>query len=429
MRCLRFWLFLLVTGLTPGVSSAQYIETEVRVGFAPSDLFWNPISNKVYCANSGENSVSIIDGATNVVRATIGVADFPANFCLNPNANKVYCFCPEDGIVEVFDGWGDSIMARIRLGDYPHAGAFSVTSNKLYVARSDIGTLTVLDGWSDSVIRHIRIARDEIRGLLWHPANNRLFAAGDSVTIVDCEADRVAAGMHVTNTFQDWCVNPVSGLVYMGGTRGIHVFSAAGDSLAAAVPGHVSWLCPVPFPNKMYLYAYSTQMRVLDCASHVILDTIAIYGGPLVCDTARGKVYSSYCGLPQQMVTVFDARTDTVLKVIQCSGSLGVLCWNPVDSRVYVADEQSDRVIVLRDTTTGVAEAEVPRGSRLASSSSVVRRLFSWPASQTGCVIDASGRMVAEARHAVNDFSHLPAGVYVVVSADGSATTRFLKLR
>jgi len=431
MRTARLWLVFLAASSVPVSGRAQFLETTVQVGQGPIDVLWNPTSNRVYTANSLDNTVTIIDGATNQVRATLAVGDFPGELCWNSVENKVYCLCPEANIVEVIDGLGDSIMARVQVEDYPSHAAFSATENKLYVSRTDAGSLVVIDGSADTVLRQIPVARDGAITMLWHPRSGRLFCAmGDSVSVVDCTTDEVVFGWSVRSSAWIWCFNPANGLAYLGGTTSSYVFSPGGDSQMATIPGYVAALCAVPYPNKLYLYGWHLRYRlaVLDCSSHSVVESIAVYGGPMVCDTVRDKVYTSHDGL--RRVTVLDARADSVLVTLQLQATAaGALCWNQTDSRVYVADEMGDAVFVLRDTTTGIAETRPLVASLRGRACAFVRDAFCWSESKLGQVIDAGGRRVAEVRPGLNDLGRLPAGIYVVVGADGSPTTRFLKLR
>jgi YVTN family beta-propeller protein len=68
----------------------QVIAT-IQVGDGPWALVWNSTNNKVYCANWGSDNVSVIDGATNQVIATIQVGRYPCALVWNSTNNKVYC--------------------------------------------------------------------------------------------------------------------------------------------------------------------------------------------------------------------------------------------------------------------------------------------------------------------------------------------------
>ena len=81
-------LFLI---LLPALSTAQWLETTIVVGDIPYALVYNPIDNKVYCANWDSDNVTVIDGASNSVITTITVGDGPCALVYNTTNNKVYC--------------------------------------------------------------------------------------------------------------------------------------------------------------------------------------------------------------------------------------------------------------------------------------------------------------------------------------------------
>jgi len=71
-------------------------------------LCYNPTDDKVYCANSGSNTVTVIDGATDSVIATVPAPAWA--FCYNPTNDKIYCGGAHT--VTVIDGVTDSIIAQ-----------------------------------------------------------------------------------------------------------------------------------------------------------------------------------------------------------------------------------------------------------------------------------------------------------------------------
>ncbi len=81
-------LFMMIVAV-PGY--AQWVETTIEECSAPQDLVYNSTNNKVYSANRGNNTVTVIDGAPNSVLATIVVGSFPRALVYNPTNNKVYC--------------------------------------------------------------------------------------------------------------------------------------------------------------------------------------------------------------------------------------------------------------------------------------------------------------------------------------------------
>jgi YVTN family beta-propeller protein len=74
------FLTVLLLLFIPLLLSAQWLETTIAVGDGPFALVHNPTNNKIYCANSGSDNVTVIDGATNAVITTIGVGAYPLAF-------------------------------------------------------------------------------------------------------------------------------------------------------------------------------------------------------------------------------------------------------------------------------------------------------------------------------------------------------------
>src|SRR5690242_3194091 len=64
--------------------------TRIRVGTRPDFVTVNLATNLIYSSNSGDGTVSVIDGATNTVTATITVGGFPQGIAANPATNKIY---------------------------------------------------------------------------------------------------------------------------------------------------------------------------------------------------------------------------------------------------------------------------------------------------------------------------------------------------
>lgn len=50
----------------------------------------NPAGTKVYVANELDNSVSVIDTATNTVTATVNGLNYPFGVAVNPAGTKLY---------------------------------------------------------------------------------------------------------------------------------------------------------------------------------------------------------------------------------------------------------------------------------------------------------------------------------------------------
>ena len=82
----------------------------------------NPLINRIYVANQSDNSVSVIDGASGNVIATVPTGRLPYALDLNLLNNKIYVANQSDGSVTVIDGTGDTVSATVPTGIPPLRG-------------------------------------------------------------------------------------------------------------------------------------------------------------------------------------------------------------------------------------------------------------------------------------------------------------------
>src|SRR5207253_642944 len=112
----------------------------------------NILSNKVYIANQGAGSVTVIDGATNAVLRNIAVPGCPTGIDVNPFTNRIYVSsqCTGDNLY-VIDGSSDALAsAVIPLGGVASIVRVDAINNRIY-ARSDAYTV-VVNGNTNQVI-------------------------------------------------------------------------------------------------------------------------------------------------------------------------------------------------------------------------------------------------------------------------------------
>jgi YVTN family beta-propeller protein len=95
-------------------------------------------AQNAYITNFGDNTVSVIDTATDTVIATIPVGDRPYGVAVTPDGSKVYVanqgFNPRFvSTVSVIDAATNTVSATIRGGRDPIGVAVSPDGSKVYV--------------------------------------------------------------------------------------------------------------------------------------------------------------------------------------------------------------------------------------------------------------------------------------------------------
>ena len=77
--------------------------TDNILGNNPNDLKVNPLTNTVYVANRGDNTVTVIDGKTNHVATIVTVGKNPNAVSVNPSTDVAYVANRGDNTVSVIE--------------------------------------------------------------------------------------------------------------------------------------------------------------------------------------------------------------------------------------------------------------------------------------------------------------------------------------
>jgi YVTN family beta-propeller protein len=118
------------------------LATFIAVGGGASAVALNPVTNQIYVTNFDSGNVTVIDGATSVVTATLAASG--GALAINPVTNKIY-LASNSGIgdVVIIDGATNTSTA-VPAGSLPIALAVDVATNRVYVANNSGNDVTVL---------------------------------------------------------------------------------------------------------------------------------------------------------------------------------------------------------------------------------------------------------------------------------------------
>ena len=195
------------------------------VGKDPESIAVNPATNRVYVANSGSNSVTVIDGATNaVVGSPIPVGVGPIGIAVNPSTNRVYVVnfnsTADHGSVTVVDGSTNAVIgAPVTVGAHPLSAAVNPVINRIYVADGLGRNVSEIDGATNTVIGNLFPIDSGSGNVAVNPDNNRIYVVGqqgNAVTVIDGATNAVVGTpVKVQDAAEGIAVNPVTGRVYV----------------------------------------------------------------------------------------------------------------------------------------------------------------------------------------------------------------------
>jgi YVTN family beta-propeller protein len=292
-----------------------------------------------YIPNSGDDTVSVIDTASNTVVATVAVGGHPTAVAVLPDGSRVYIANTDDDTVSVIAAPSHVVIATIAVGPAPVSVVAAPDGGRVYVGnhgRSGPGerSVSVIDVAGNTVVD--TILRPSVSSVAITPNGTRLYVAGgfDESAVIDTSTHAVIA------TYFD------------GGT---------GPSFAS--------------PNGAYIYVVDDDQHGVRAISTNTNTAVAIAylgnyqgigDGPgavaIPRDSTRIFVTNNTTdpALPDS-VWVFDAGNYAHIATLPAGFAPQGLAFAPGDDFLYVANYFGDNVSVI-DVDSGTLVTSIPVG-------------------------------------------------------------------
>jgi len=501
----------------PGVlvldGGADTIITAVALSQTPASVACSPASNRVYVGLYND-SVAVIDGASNQVIQTFYVGHYPSIACYaasndavfmsrtieadlakvdcpsNSLANvedlgcepgaiayvdeqdRLYVLDEHDGFLNILDGASHKVRRSQYLPSRPANSYVGIGSNlaygrdlgRMYVAMGDSG-LAVFDCATDSLLRVINVPA---RAVFYDSARCKLYCAGgSSLLVLDAEAETLLTEMPSVTEACAFCLNPVRGLLYVGGAvpYSVTVIDCTADTVVRVLEtnsGHTQLEWSQTY-DKVYARSDNNgELLIIDCSTNEVLGSFRPRGqwvggislnpdgtrlfcpanSSLLIDCATDSVVAELAAMESGQavwshdgwriyvvgwdlgVLVVDAVNSIVVDSIRTGNHPSDVFIHPTVDRVYVANEYGSSLTVIRDEV-GIAERPGPDvTTRSLSVLTVVRGVMYMPEAtshkpQAASLLDVAGRRILDLHPGANDVLALAPGVYFVREVSG----------
>src|SRR5271157_1263070 len=314
------------------------VTATITVGIRAEFLVVNSATNKIYVTNRHDNSVSVINGATNTVIKTISVGSHPTVEDVNPLTNKIYVVNNGNGqgtTMSVIDGSSDTVTATVTVGNYPQSVAVNSVTNTVYVvnycgnqfgcnATPAPGTVSVVDGASNKVTATVTVG-DGPGIVLVDSVTNKIWVQNSCGNTLNCEIS--GDNSHTIGT-----VTQIDGVTLATQT------ATVGQGFGAMAFNSVA--------NQAYASnGTDNTMTVIDGVT-LATQTVNVGTSPadIEVNAATDKIY--VCNSGDNTVTQIDGVTLATTTV--GVGSVPVEAWvNPVTNRIYVSNVGDNTVSVI----------------------------------------------------------------------------------
>ncbi len=380
MRRLRLALLLTwFVCLLSSIAFGQAVLTTLSLGLQQAQAAAvNPSTNMIYVSGGSGDFVTVIDGSTNNIVASISGADGSA-FAVNPLTNKIYAVGYYCNCVYVIDGASNTVEATVTVGTSPAAAAANTTTNKIYVVNSGDNTVTVIDGATNNTTRvsvgqaPTALAINAITNKIYVADQNEsggVYHQGD-VTVIDGATNNVQS-VQVGFAPVALAVNPVTNKIYVVNQADypgdVTVIDGATLSTTTVPVGYnASGVGVNSVTNKIYVaneFADTDNFRgsitLIDGSTNnttTIANTPQIDGAEcgaqlltpgfcptVVVDSQRNKVYitSDY----PNVLTAVDGGSNAIM-MVGTGDEPGTMAFNLTTNRIYVPNSEDSTVSVI----------------------------------------------------------------------------------
>ncbi len=326
-----------------------------------------------YVANENNNTVSVIDTATNTITATIPVGSIPIALVLTPDSASLYVANGGSNTVSVIDTATNTVVATVPVGNTPFATAMSPDGAFVYVANLRGNSVSVIATATNTVVATVPVGRNP-EGVAVTPDGAFAYVTNDSdntVSVIDTATNTVVATVPVGRLPGPVAVSPDGTLVYVGrfispGVGGVDVIDAATNTVTTTVTVGNQPFGIAFTPDGALAYVANfvgSSVSVIDTATATVVTTIASADArtPAAVGITPDGAFAYTANFNSNNVSVIDTATNTIVAIIPgLSGPGGIAL--PPPSRNH-APKASCHDVTVAAGPSCTADASVDNGS------------------------------------------------------------------
>ncbi len=175
-----------------------------------------------YITNSGDNTVSVIDTATNKVTAIVPVGNYPMGVAVTLDGKKVYVTNFFGRTISVIDATKNKVTATIPLGNSPRGVAVSPDGKRVYVPHPEVGnpsnnTILIIDTATNEVEATVLVGEVPF-GVAVTLDGKKVYVTNlydKTVSVIDTTKNKVTATIPVGNAPHGVAISPDGKKVYV----------------------------------------------------------------------------------------------------------------------------------------------------------------------------------------------------------------------
>jgi YVTN family beta-propeller protein len=314
-------------------SAPSVVNTSLTVGSVPNGIAFDPATGNLYVANFGPGTLSVVNGSTNSVVATVNL-NFPVSpwdVGYDPDNGNIYVSDTKNGAVSVVDTESNTVLSAVAVGDdmlsgdhddRPNGVVFDPFNNYMYIAMYGSGYLAEIDTSQNVLIANAPVGQNAfvnsgLWGLAFDPANCNFYASNevdDTLTVVSGASNTLVSSIDTGRS-----------------PNGVAVDSDLGPN----------------YGNVLVANYAANTVSVINGSSNTVIDTIRVGENPdgIAFDSASGDFYVANYG--DGSVSVINGSSYEVIDTLTVGSGASGVAYDQLNGDVYVADSNIGAVSII----------------------------------------------------------------------------------
>jgi len=280
-------LAVCVAAAVPASAAGGYtVIATIDVGGGPDGVAVDSAVHTAYVTNINDDSVSVIDEATNAVTNTIGVGGGPFAVAVDSADHTAYVTNGGNGTVSVIDETTGAVTATIKVGAGPDGVAVDSSAHTAYVANGGARTVSVIDEAKGTVTATIHVGSDP-SAVAVDPTTHTAYVTnlvGDSVSVIDETTGAVTATIKVGAGPDGVAVDSSAHTAYVanGGAGTVSVIDEAKGTVTATIHAgsDPSAVAVDPTTHTAYVTNLGGTVSVIDETTGAVAATVPVGSDP-----------------------------------------------------------------------------------------------------------------------------------------------------
>lgn len=321
----------------------------VAVGSNPLAIASDLALGDVLVANSGSNNVTVLDAATSQVRRTVAVGNHPEALVVDQARGRAYVLNGGDSTLSILDG-SRAVLGQVRLGAGPHALALDQVSGAVFATNQGDNTVTMLK--VDGTLTVVPVGRTP-RAVVANPRTKSAYTANSG----DGTLTRIDQSSGATSTITGTTMISPTALTVDAERNWLYVADASTKKVTAMDGDTHAWR-PEDSPE---VASFSTSTPAYSATDLV---TMAVNVGD-------GHLYTAHHDVAA--VSLLDETMMDELKLPDVAKGARAIAVNPLTNVAYVVNGADNSITVLAPPAPGGGVPDVSISAQAGGSAPTFR--------------------------------------------------------